>query len=226
MKRIVCACIFVLTSSAFSQIAYPIGDGQFRSEMSASARDSYSPEGRATFGITTGYAGFKIDDAARQGFDIDLHALLSRVSPIRFEFNAGVVLYNSAAAISDYSSAYPGYFSQSNVYSQSQFSQPRFDLSFALAYVGTEALFYFSEGKVRPYVAAGVQAVTWQMNHGFAATLAPSARAGIEVGVSRSFSGFAEARYMYGFPNMLNQYSTSLKYVTSVAFGVSFAPQL
>lgn len=226
MKGIVCASVFLLTTSAFSQISYPMGDDQIRSEMSASNRNSYSPDGLSAFGITTGYAGFKIDDAARQGFDIDLHVLLSRISPIRFELNAGVVLYNSAATVSDLSPAYSGYPYQSNVYYQGQYSQPRFDLGFGLGYVGTEALFYFSEGKVRPYVAAGVQAVTWQMNQGFAATLAPSARAGIEVGVSRSFSGFAEARYMYGFPNLLNEYSTSLEYVTSVAFGVSFAPQL
>jgi len=200
-----------------------MADDQIRSEMSSSDRSSY---GRSEFGITTGVAGFEIDNVSRQGYDIDIRALVSKVSRIRFEVNAGVVLYNSAATPSEFSAVNQGYFVQSNLYAGSQFSQPRFDLNFALAYVGSEALFYFSDGKVRPYVAAGIQAITWRIDQGFAATLAPSARGGIEVGVSRSFSGFAEARYMYGFPNLLNQYSTSLKYVTSVAFGVSFAPQL
>ena len=223
MKRILCACLLAATASAYSQISYPMADDQLRSEMRASDRSS---SGRSEFGITTGVAGFEIDNIARQGFDIDFRALLAKVSPVRIELNAGVVLYNSAASPSEFSALNQGYFSQSDLYAGSQFSQPRFDINFALAYVGSEALYYFSDGKVRPYVAAGVQAVTWQMDRGMAATLAPSARAGIEVGMSRSFSGFAEARYMYGFPNMLNQYSTSLRYVTDVAFGVSFAPQL
>ena len=226
MKSILCACLLMLSSWSYSQISYPLADDQIRFEMSASERNSPGPDARSAFGITTGYAGFKIDDVARQGFDVDLHALLSRISPVRIELNAGVVLYNSYSGYSDYSPTYSPYLYQSGVYSQNQFSQPRFNLSFALAYIGTDAIFYFSDGKVRPYVAAGVKAVTWQMSAGFAGTLVPSARAGIEIGVSRSFSGFAEARYMYGFPNILNQYSSSLKYVTSVAFGVSFAPQL
>ena len=223
MFKIICASVLFMASSAFSQTSYPMADDQIRSEMSSSDRSSY---GRSEFGITTGVAGFEIDNVSRQGYDIDIRALVSKVSRIRFEVNTGVVLYNSAATPSEFSAVNQGYFGQSNVYSGSQFSQPRFDLSFALAYVGSEALFYFSDGKVRPYVAAGIQAITWRTDQGFAATLAPSARGGIEIGVSRSFSGFAEARYMYGFPNLLNQYSTSLKYVTSVAFGVSFAPQL
>ncbi len=223
MKRLICASVLILNSFAFSQSSHPIADDQVRSEMSTSDRGSYD---RPEFGLTTGVSGFSIDNVTRQGYDIDLRALLAKVSPFRIELNAGVVLYNSAAAPSDFSSVNQGYYSQSNLYAESQFSQPRFDLNFALAYVGTEGLFYFSDGKVRPYVAAGIQAITWRMDQGFGATLAPSARAGLEVGVSRSFSGFIEARYMYGFPNLLNQYSTSLKYVTSAAFGVSFAPQL
>ena len=226
MKRILSALLLVFGSIVYSQSSYPLADDQIRSEMSASERSSSRSDSRATFGITTGYAGFKIDDASRQGFDIDVHALVSRFSQVRVELNGGVVLYNSSAGYSEYSSTSSPYLYQSNAYSESQFTQPRFNLNFALAYIGTDALYYFSEGKVRPYVAAGIKAVTWQMSEGFAGTLVPSARGGIEIDINHSFSGFAEARYMYGMPNILNQYVSSLKYVTSVAFGVSFAPQL
>ncbi|HTR82564.1 MAG TPA: hypothetical protein VMM58_13125 [Bacteroidota bacterium] len=226
MKTIACVCFFALSSVGLSQVSYPMPDDQTRSEMSASERESHDVNRRDAFGITTGVAGFKIDNVTAQGFDIDLHALFSKTSPVRFEFNAGVVLYNTPSSEWNYSSSYSPFMYQSNVYSQSQFSQPRFNLNFALGYLGTDAVFYFSEGKVRPYVAAGIEAVTWQMNQGFGGTLAPSARAGLEIGINRSFSGFAEARYMYGFPNVLNQNATQLNYVTSVAFGVSFAPQM
>lgn len=226
MKSAIAVCLFAASTSAFAQGSYPVGDDQVRSEMSASEAHSYQSNSRADFGITTGFAGFKIDAIAREGFNVDLHALLSRVSPIRIEFNAGVVLYNTPSTAVGQSSGYTPYLYQSNVYTANQFLQPRSTLNFALGYIGSDVLYYFSDGKVRPYVAAGVKGVTWQMSEGFAGTLAPSLRAGIEIAMSSSFSGFAEARYMYGFPNILNQYVSSLKYVTDVAFGVSFAPRL
>ena len=218
MKRVVCVCLFAASTTVFAQGSYPLGDDQVRSEMSASELHTSRSNSRSDFGITTGFAGFKIDDIAREGVDIDLHALLARVSPIRFEFTAGVVLYNTPYE-GGQGSMYSPYIYQSNVYGANQFDQPRGSINFGLGYIGGDALYYFSDGKIRPYIAAGVKAVTWQMSEGFAGTLSPSFRAGIEVSMSSSFSGFAEARYMYGFPNILNQYSSSLKYVTDVAFG-------
>ena len=210
MKNVICVCLFAASTFAFAQGSYPLGDDQVRSEMSASEAHSYRSADRADFGITTGYAGFKIDNIAREGVNIDLHALLSRVSPIRIELNAGTVLYNTPFAATGQSSEYLPYIYQSNVYDANQFSQPRSSITFALGYIGSDVLYYFSDGKVRPYVAAGVKAVTWQMSEGFAGTIAPSLRAGIEVAMNSSFSGFAEARYMYGFPNFLNHARDSL----------------
>ncbi len=226
MKIIVCVCLFIATTAAFAQTSYPLGDDQVRSEMSASQLHLYQMNNRADFGITTGFAGFKIDGVARDGINVDLHALLARISPIRFEFNAGVIFYNTSSSLIGQSSQYSPYIYQSNIYSANQFSQPRSGFNFGLGYIGSDILYYFSEGKVRPYVAAGVDAVTWQMSEGLAGTLAPSARAGIEIRVNSSFTGFVEMRYMYGFPNVLNQYSSALNYVTDFAFGVSFAPSL
>ncbi|HTY10176.1 MAG TPA: hypothetical protein VMF88_03790 [Bacteroidota bacterium] len=226
MKSVVGILLLAASATMIAQTSYPVGDDQVRSEMSSSEIRLSQANNRADFGITTGYAGFKIDDVARSGFNVDLHALVSRISSVRLEVNAGVIFYGSPYSAASRSSFYSPFIYQSNVYSASQISDPRFDLNFGVGYLGTDALYYFSNGKIRPYVAAGVEAVTWQMNQGFAATLAPSLRAGIEVAVSSSFSGFVEARYMYGFPNFLNQYSSSLNYVTDVAFGVSYAPHL
>ena len=225
MKSVICVCLFAATSAVFAQGSYPLGDDQVRSEMTSTELHLSQSNSRADFGITTGFAGFKIDGIARQGVSIDLHALLARVSPIRFEFNAGVVLYNTPYE-SGQGPMYSPFIYQSNVYGANQFDQPRGSIDFALEYIGGDVLYYLSDGKIRPYVAAGVKDVSWQMNEGLAGTLSPSFRAGIELAMGSSFSGFAEARYMYGFPNLLNQYSSSLKYVTDVAFGVSFAPQL
>ncbi len=223
MKKFAAVVLIGLSTVAFSQVSSPSLDDQVRSEMSASAARSYYSNDHAKFGITSGYTGFGIDNVARQGFNIDLHAMLAKFSAVRFEVNGGVVLYNSATSSKQES---PLYFqSQSNRFTENQFSHP-FSLNFALAYIGSDAVYYFSDGKVRPYVAAGLRAVAFQMNQGLAGTLAPSTRAGIEIATGSSFTGFAEARYMLGLPNVLSQYSSSLKYVTTVAFGVSFAPQL
>ena len=226
MKSVLCIFLLAAAGTAVAQTSYPVGDDQARSEMSASETRLSQANNRADFGFTTGYAGFKIDDVARSGFDLGLHALVSRISSVRLEVNGGVIFYDSPYSAAGRSSFYSPYIYQSNVYSGIQITDPRFNINFGLGYLGADALYYFSDGKIRPYAAAGVDAVTWQMNQGFAATVAPSVRAGVDVAVSSSFSGFIEMRYMYGFPNFLNQYSSSLKYVTDVAFGVSYEPHL
>jgi hypothetical protein len=225
MNKMLCVCLFVVGTTAVAQISRPMVDEQMRSEMLASTRGSHSANDRARFAVTSGFTGFNIDNVARQGINIDIQALVSRISALRLELNAGIVLYNtsSSLAVAPVYSPSSSYF---NNYHENQYPHPRFNLNFALGYIGTDVLYYFSDGKVRPYVAAGVRAVTWQMSEGFAGALTPSARAGIEISAGSSFSGFAEARYMYGMRNLLTPYPSSLKYVTTVAFGVSFAPQL
>ena len=68
MKSVICVCLFAVSTLAFAQGSYPLGDDQVRSEMSASEVHSYQSNNRADFGITTGFAGFKIDDIAREWF--------------------------------------------------------------------------------------------------------------------------------------------------------------
>ena len=225
MNKFLFVCFLAVGTTSVAQISRPMVDDQMRSEMLASTHGSHSANDRARFAITSGFTGFNIDNVARQGINIDIQALLSRISAVRLELNAGIVLYNtsSSLAVAPTYSPSSSYF---NNYYENQYPHPRFNLNFALGYIGTDLLYYFSDGKVRPYVAAGVRAVTWQMSEGFAGALTPSARAGIEISAGSSFSGFAEARYMYGMRNLLTPYPSSLKYVATVAFGVSFAPQL
>jgi hypothetical protein len=225
MNKFLFVCFLAVGTTSVAQISRPMVDDQMRSEMLASTRGSHSSNDRARFAITSGVTGFNIDNVARQGINIDIQALLSRISAVRLELNAGIVLYNTSSSLA-VAPAYSPSSSYFNNYYENQYPHPRFNLNFALGYIGTDVLYYFSDGKVRPYAAAGVRAVTWQMSEGFAGALTPSARAGIEISAGSSFSGFAEARYMYGMRNLLTPYPSSLKYVTTVAFGVSFAPQL
>lgn len=225
MNKFLFVCCLAVGTTSVAQISRPMVDDQMRSEMVASTRGSHSANNRARFAITSGFTGFNIDNVARQGINIDIQALLSRISSVRLELNAGIVLYNTSSSLA-VAPAYSRSSSYFNNYYENQYPHPRFNLNFALGYIGTDVLYYFSDGKVRPYVAAGVRAVSWQMSEGFAGALTPSARAGIEISAGSSFSGFAEARYMYGMRNLLTPYPSSLKYVTTVAFGVSFAPQL
>jgi hypothetical protein len=225
MNRFLIVCFLAISTTSVAQISRPMVDDQMRSEMVASTHGYHSINDRGRFAITSGFTGFEIDNVARQGFNIDIQALLSRISAVRLELNAGIVLYNNSSSLA-VAPAYSPSSSYFNNYYENQYPHPRFNLNFALGYIGTDLLYYFSDGKVRPYVAAGVRAVSWQMSEGFAGALTPSARAGIELSAGSSFSGFAEARYMYGMRNLLTPYPSSLKYVTTVAFGVSFAPQL
>lgn len=225
MNKFLFVYLVAIATTSVAQISSPMVDDQMRGEMLASTRGSHYGNDRARFAITSGFTGFNIDNVARQGINIDIEALLSRISPVRVELNAGIVLYN-ASSTQEVAPAYLPSSSYKNNYYENQYPHPRFNLNFALGYIGTDVLYYFSDGKVRPYVAAGVRAVTWQMSEGIAGALTPSARAGIEISAGSSFSGFAEARYMHGMQNLLTPYSSSLKYVTTVAFGVSFAPQL
>jgi hypothetical protein len=225
MNKFLFVCFLAISATSIAQISRPMVDDQMRSEMLASTRGSYSTNDRARFAITSGFTGFDIDNVARQGVNIDIQALLTRISVVRLQLNAGIVLYNTSSSRT-VSPVYSPSSSHFNNYYENQYPHPRFNINFALGYIGTDILYYFSDGKVRPYVAAGVRAVTWQMSEGFAGALTPSARAGIEISAGSSFSGFAEARYMYGMRNLLTPHPSSLKYVTTVAFGVSFAPQL
>jgi hypothetical protein len=225
MNKFLFVCFLAVGTTSVAQISRPMVEDQLRSEMVAGSRRSHSANDRARFAITSGFTGFNIDNVARQGINIDIQALLSRISAVRLELNAGIVLYNTSSSLA-VAPAYSPSSSHFNNYYENRYPHPRFNLNFALGYIGTDVLYYFSDGKVRPYVAAGVRAVTWQMSEGSAGALTPSARAGIEISAGSSFSGFAEARYMYGTRNLLTPYPSSLKYVTTVAFGVSFAPQL
>ena len=225
MNKFLFASLFAIVTTSAAQISGTMVDDQMRSEMAASSHRSYTANDRARFAITSGFTGFDIDNVARQGINIDIQALLSRISALRLELNAGIVLYNTSSS-RVLAPVYSPASSNFNNYYEDQYSQPRFNLNFALGYIGTDMLYYFSDGKIRPYVAAGVRVVTWQMSDGLAGALTPTARAGIEISAGSSFSGFAEARYMYGMRNLLTPYPSSLQYVTTVAFGVSFAPQL
>ena len=222
MKKTICILLLIISLTGYGQISRPMVDDQVCSEMSSSRGHSSD---RTAFSITSGYTGFKIDGVARQGLNLDIRVPLSRNTPIGFVANGGVVLYNSASSSSQTPVSAP-YYPQPEFYYRSEYREPRFSLNFAMAFLGTDAIYYFSDGKVRPYAAAGVEAITWQMNQGFAATLSPTARLGIEVSPKSSFKGFAEFRYMYGMRNILTPYPSSLSYVSTVAFGVSFAPSI
>ncbi len=118
----------------------------------------------------------------------------------------------------------PYYSPFSNYRNDYLYDTPRF--SIGLAFLGADATFYLLDGEVRPYVGIGGALALWSYTNRLNGTLAPDAKAGLEIRVSNTFSGFAEVRRMFGVPNLFGLDTPKFDGLTSAAIGISFAPRL
>jgi hypothetical protein len=118
----------------------------------------------------------------------------------------------------------PYYSPFSNYRNDNYHRSPNF--SIGLAFVGTDITFYLADGQVRPYVGIGGSLAFWSYSNRFSGTVTPDAKAGLDVQVSSSFSGYAEVRRMFGVPNLFGWNTPKFDGLTSAAIGVSFAPRL
>jgi hypothetical protein len=122
---------------------------------------------------------------------------------------------------SQFASPYSPY---SDYYNNGYYERPHF--SIGMAFLGGEMTYYLTQGNVRPYVGVGASFAFWSYLNRFSGALAPSAKGGLDVRISNSFSGFAELRRMFGVANFVGPSTPKFDGLTAAAIGISFVPEL
>ena len=186
--------------------------------------------GGREFGSTVAYGNFSLGDEEHFGPIITLQYTPNRRTFPVIEFFVGALIQTGASGVVDERNLIPvqSYFAPyyspfSNYRNDNYFRSPNF--SIGLAFLGSDVTFFLLEGQVRPYVSLGGSLAFWSSANRFSGTIAPDAKAGLDVQVNSSFSGFVEVRRMFGVPNFFGWNSPKFDGLTSAAIGVSFAPR-
>jgi hypothetical protein len=212
-------------------IALPAaGPGQVTTEQAAKQTD-YRGKGNQTFSSMVAYGSFSVGGEDRFG-----PMLVVQYSPRRFsrpsiDFFGGILIQTGTSGPVDaqnyipLASYYTPYYSYYSDYrNDNYYRMPNF--SIGMGFLGADVTFYMLEGEVRPYVGFGGSLALWTYSSRLSGTVAPDAKAGLDIHLSNSLSGFAEVRRMIGVPNLLNLSGPKFDGLTSAAIGVSFAPRL
>lgn len=187
--------------------------------------------GGSTFSSMIAYGSFSVGGEARYG-----PTLFIQYSPDRFSTPAsdlfGGVLFQTGTSgpvdqrefvpVATYLAPYYSpYSSYRNDYA---YRMPR--LSVGLAFLGADVTFYMLQGDVRPYVGFGGSLAFWSFSSQLSSTLAPDTKAGLDIHLNNSLSGFVEVRRLFGVPNLLGSSLPKFDGLTTAAIGLSFAPKL
>jgi hypothetical protein len=215
--------ILMMTSMLLAQRSEGLDQGSMSSGFQIRA-------GRE-FGSAVAYGSFSAGDEERFGPVITLQYTPNRHTFPAIEFFAGALIQTGTSGIVDTRNLIPvqsyftSYYSPYSDYrNDNYFRSPNF--SIGLAFLGSDVTFFLLEGQVRPYVGFGGSLAFWSSTNRFSGTIAPDAKAGLDVRVNSSLSGFAEIHRMFGVPNLFGWNTPKFDGFTSVALGVSFAPRL
>jgi len=187
--------------------------------------------GSREFGSTVAYGSVSLGDEERFGPIITLQYTPNRHTFPAVEFFVGALIQTGTSGEVDARNLIPvqsyfaPYYSPFSDYRNNNFYRsPNF--SIGLAFLGSDVTFFLLDGQVRPYVSFGGSLAFWSSSNRFSGTIAPDAKAGLDVRVNTSFSGFVEVRRMFGVPNLFGWNTPKFDGLTSAAIGVSFAPRL
>lgn len=187
--------------------------------------------GDREFGSAIAYGSFSLGDEERFGPVITLRYTPDRRTFPSFEFFMGALIQTGAAGEVDTRNLIPiqSYFAPyyspfSDYRNDNSYRSP--NVSIGLAFLGSDVTFFLLDGQVRPYVGFGGSLAFWSSSNRFSGTITPDAKAGLDVRVNSSLSGFVEVHRMFGVPNLFGWASPRFDGVTSAAIGVSFAPRL
>ena len=187
--------------------------------------------GDREFGSTIAYGSFSLGDEEQFGPVITLQYTPDRHTFPAIEFFVGALIQTGTSGEVDARNLIPvqSYFAPyyspfSNYRNDNYYRSP--NLSIGLAFLGSDVTFFLLEGQVRPYVGFGGSLAFWSSTNRYSGTLAPDAKAGLDVRVNSSFSGFVEVRRMFGVPNLFGWETPKFDGLTTAAIGVSFAPRL
>jgi hypothetical protein len=209
----------------------PDGDpGEVSTEQTVKQSNERS-RGDLTMGSMLAYGSFSVGGEDRFGPMVIVQYSPSRYTKPAFDFFAGVLIQTGTSGVVDgqnyvpLASYHTPYYSPYSDYrNDNYYRTPHF--SIGLAFLGADVTFYMLDGEVRPYVGFGGSLAFWTYTNRLNGTVAPDAKAGLNVHLSNSLSGFAEVRRMFGVPNLLGPSTPKFDGLTSAAIGFSFAPSL
>jgi hypothetical protein len=182
-------------------------------------------------GLSVAAGSFLLGDEERFGPVLTLQYTPNKHAFPAVDFFLGALIQTSSSGMVDtrdlvpVQSYFTPYYSPYSDYRNDNFYRsPNF--SIGLAFLGSDVTFYMLEGPVRPYVGFGGSLSVWSLSNRFSGTIAPDVKAGLDVRVNSSFSGFVEVRRMFGVPNLFGWNAPKFDGFTSAAIGMSFAPKL
>ena len=187
--------------------------------------------GGREFGSTVAYGSLSLGDEERFGPVITLQYAPNRRTFPAIEFFVGALIQMGRSGEVDTRNLIPiqsyfaPYYSPFSDYRNDNYYRSP-NVSIGLAFLGSDVTFFLLDGQVRPYVGFGGSLAFWSSSNRFSGTLAPDVKAGLDVRVNSSFSGFVEVRRMFGVPNLFGWNTPKFDGLTSAAIGVSFAPRL
>ena len=191
----------------------------------------FQVRGDQGIGLGVAYGSFSLGDEERFGPVITFQYTPNRHTFPAVDFFFGALIQTGTSGMVDTRNLVPvqSYFAPyyspfSDYRNDNYFRSPNF--SIGLAFLGSDVTFFLLEGQVRPYVGFGGSLAFWSSTNRYSSTLAPDAKAGLDVRVNSSFSGFVEVRRMFGVPNLFGWDTPKFDGLTTAAIGVSFAPRL
>jgi len=215
--------ILVVTSAMLAQSAGGTDQG--------SKSGGLQIRGGREFGSTIAYGSFSLGDEERFGPVITLQYTPDRHTFPAIEFFVGALIQTGRSGMVDernfipVQSYFTPYYSPFSGYrNDNYYRSPNF--SIGLAFLGSDVTFFLLDGQVRPYVGFGGSLAFWSSSNRFSGTIAPDAKAGLDVRVNSSFSGFVEIHRMFGVPNLFGWNTPKFDGLTAAAIGMSFAPRL
>ena len=214
---------FLLTSLMMAQGADGTDQG--------SRQGGFRIRGSQEFGPSVAYGSFSLGDEERFGPVITLQYTPNRHTFPALEFFVGALIQIGQSGVVDtrelvpVQSYFAPYYSPFSDYrNDNVYRSPNF--SIGLAFLGSDVTFFMLEGPVRPYVSFGGSLAFWSSTNRFSGTIAHDAKAGLDIQVNSSFSGFVEVHRMFGVPNLFGWNTPKFDGLTSAAIGMSFAPKL
>ena len=232
MNRVLCAILLLLAlNEGFAQLPKPDLHQTPQSGTEARRLPRTVNRSQSTIHTMVAYGSFALGGEDRFGPMMVMQYTVNRNARPALDLFGGVLFRAGTSGPVDQREyiplashfAYP-YSSFEDYYTDPYYQRPL--VSIGLAFLGADVAFYLTEGEVRPYVGFGASFAFWSYSSRFSGTIAPNAKAGLDVRISNSFSAFAEARRMFGVPNLVGPNSPRFDGLTAGAIGISFMPQM
>ncbi len=233
MKRVLAVAVVLLAVSVASAQVVPgllTPQQEQVVEKVVQKSSAFRSASRSNWSSALAYASFGIGGGERFGPTLFIqYTPNGRMNPM-IDLYAGLMIGSGKSGpvnqdeyipvASRWASNYSPYSNTINPY---YYDYPR--LSFGLMMLGGDVTYYFARGDVRPYVGAGAMVLGWGNQGTYSMTVAPAAKAGLQISMSSGLDGFAEVRHAVGVPSLIGPATEKFNGFTAAAFGISFFPR-